>query len=163
MLVPEVIPVAYEPDYRTSTIGRFAGGQFLASISYAFPDGFVRGDGWEEHKRLFVVLHTFDHEGHHQDSDIWYAGTWAEQMKHPDDENSVVTRAEARLHALLTALPEREYCDIAVRPFQLTVDGVLFGLVTECHAEDEDGEEDWAELYPDRLGFSAPWDGTYST
>ncbi|NVI89504.1 hypothetical protein HUX53_20025, partial [Actinomadura sp. BRA 177] len=48
------------------------------------------------------------------------------------------------------------------RPFRLTFDDVLFGLVIERHGENED-EDDWAELYPDRLGFCAPWDGTYST
>ncbi|MER7429960.1 hypothetical protein ABT362_44975 [Nonomuraea rubra] len=26
-----------------------------------------------------------------------------------------------------------------------------------------DQEDDWAELYPDRLGFGEPWDGQYST
>ncbi|MFJ8010932.1 hypothetical protein [Streptomyces sp. NPDC096339] len=163
MAVPEIIPITHEPDYRTSTIGRFSGGQFLASVTYAFPDGFAMGDGWEEQKRLFAVLHKFDHDGHHQESDIWCAGTWAEQMKRPRGEHSVVARAEARLAAGLAGLADREYCDIAIRPFQLTVDGVVFGLVTECHAEDEEGEHDWAELYPDRLGFSAPWNGEYDT
>ncbi|WP_404870284.1 hypothetical protein ACI1MP_33200 [Kitasatospora griseola] len=163
MAVPEIIPVAYEPDCRTSTIGRFRDGQFLASITYALPDGFVMGGGWEEHKRLFVAVHRFDHDGHHQESDIWCAGTWAEQMTRPRDEHSVVARAEARLAAVLAGLAEREYCDIAIRPFQVTVDGVVFGLITECHADDADGEEDWAELYPDGLGFSAPWNGEYDT
>ncbi|MEU6158562.1 hypothetical protein [Streptomyces sp. NPDC047130] len=43
--------------------------------------------------------------------------------------------------------------------------GVLFGLVTECHADEdgEDGEDDRAELYPDRSGFSSPWNGEYDT
>jgi len=163
MAVPEIIPIAYEPDYRTSTIGRFRSGQFLASTTYAFPDGFVMRDGWEERKRLFVVLHTFDHEGHYQESDIWCAGTWAEQEKRPYDEQSVAARAEARLDAVLAGLPEREYCDVAIRPFNITFDGVLFGLVTEYHGEDPDGEDDWAELYPDGLGFSDPWDGEYDT
>jgi formate hydrogenlyase regulatory protein HycA len=163
MAVPEIIPIAHEPDYRTSTIGRFSDGQFLASITYAFPNGFTMGDGWEEHKRLLVVLHKFDHGGHHQESDIWCAGTWAEQMKRPLDEDSVVARAEARLTANLAALAEREYCNIAIRPFRLTVGGVLFGLVTECHDDDGDGEDDWAELYPDGLGFTSPWNGEYDT
>jgi formate hydrogenlyase regulatory protein HycA len=163
MAVPEIIPIAHEPDYRTRTIGRFSDGQFLASVSYAFPNGFAMGDGWEEQKRLFVVLHKFDHDGHHQESDIECAGTWAEQLKRPHDERSVVARADVRLAALLAGLPEREYCDIAIQPFRLIVDGVVFGLITECHAEDEDGEDDWAELYPDRLGFSAPWNGEYDS
>ena len=63
---------------------------------------------------------------------------------------------------VLGALPGREYTDIAIRPFRLTVDGVLFGLLIEQHGDHED-EDDWVELYPDRLGFSAPWDGQYST
>ncbi|WP_405717361.1 hypothetical protein [Streptomyces sp. NBC_00046] len=164
MAVPEIIPIAHEPDYRTDTIGRYTDGQFLASVTYAFPDGYTVGDDWEEHKRLYAVLHRFDHEGRHLGSDIRCAGTWAEQREHPHGDDSVTARAEAWMAALLDGLPEREYGDIAIRPFRLTVDGVLFGLVVE-HRDDEDsdGEDDWAELYPDQLGFYAPWDGQYDT
>lgn len=162
MAVPEIIPIAHEPGYRTKTIGRYAGGQFFASITYAFPGGFRHGGGWEENKRLYVVLHRFDYEGHHINSDIWCAGTWAEQQRRPCEADSVSSRAEARMAALLDGLSQREYGDIAIRPFQLTTDGVIFGLITERH-EDGEGEDDWAELYPDRLGFSAPWDGQYDT
>ncbi|MGW7264278.1 hypothetical protein [Streptomyces sp. NPDC054842] len=158
MAVPQVIPIAYEPKHRTETIGRYADGQFLASITYAFPEGFRPDDGWEEHKRLYVALHTFDAEGRYRDSEVWCAGTWAEQQRAPHGEHSVLARARAHLGKLLRSLPRRAYTDIAIRPFQLTVDGVLFGLVTG-----EDAEESWAELYPDRLGFAAPWDGRYDT
>ncbi|MFF2897351.1 hypothetical protein [Streptomyces sp. NPDC057966] len=173
MAVPEIIPIAHEPDYRTDTIGRYADGQFLASITYAFPQGYAIGDDWEEHKRLYAVLHRFDHEGRYVDSDIEYAGTYAEQQQHPGGDGSVMARAEARMAALLDGLPGREYGDIAIRPFRLTVDGVLFGLVVEHHeGEDGDGDgdreggesaDDWAELHPDQLGFHAPWDGEYDT
>ncbi|MFG3526695.1 hypothetical protein ACGF8B_08120 [Streptomyces sp. NPDC047917] len=170
MAVPEIIPIAHEPGYRTDTVGRYADGQFLASVTYAFPQGYTIGDGWEEHKRLYTVLHRFDHEGRHLDSDIGYAGTYAEQQ-HPAGDGSVMARAEARLAALLDGLPERDYGDIAIRPFRLTVDGVLFGLIVEHHdgesADEEggdgEGEDDWAELHPDQLGFYAPWDGQYDT
>ncbi|MGW1406659.1 hypothetical protein [Streptomyces sp. NPDC002403] len=167
MAVPAIIPIAHEPDYRTDTIGRYTGGQFLASITYAFPDGFTPGDGWEEHKRLYTVLHRFDHDGRHTGSEIERAGTWAEQQQRPHGQGSVMARAQSRMAALLDGLPGREYGDIAIRPFRLTVDGVLFGLVVERHdgGEDEnDGHEDeWAELHPDCLGFYAPWDGQYDT
>lgn len=156
MAVPQVIPIAYEPRHRTESIGRYADGQFLASITYAFPEGFRPDDGWEAYKRLYVVLHTFDAEGHYRDSEIWCAGTWAEQQAAPYGDDSVLARARVHLAKLLRSLPRRSYTDIAVRPFQLTVDGVLFGLLT---GEDRDGA--WAELYPDRLGFGPPWDGTY--
>lgn len=156
MAVPEVIPIAYEPKHRTETIGRYADGQFLASITYAFPEGFRPDDGWEEHKRLYVVLHTFDSEGYYRDSEIWCAGTWAEQQGASHGEFSALSRARVHLAKLLRSLPRRSYTDIAIRPFQLTVDGVRFGLVTGV-----DEGEAWAELYPDGLGFSEPWDGTY--
>lgn len=35
MVVPDIIPIVYEPSYRTDTIGRYNGGQFLASATYA--------------------------------------------------------------------------------------------------------------------------------
>ncbi|NNN33271.1 hypothetical protein HLK59_23505 [Streptomyces sp. S3(2020)] len=154
MAVPGIIPIAYEPHGRTEAIGRYAEGQFLGSVSYAFPKGFQLDSGWEEHKRLYAALHTFDAEGNHRDSRIWCAGTWAEQQR----DGAVLGRARAHLATLLRSLPRRTYTDIAVRPFQLVVDGVLFGLVT---GEDED--ELWAELYPDNLGFGPPWDGSYDT
>lgn len=161
MAVPEVIPIAYEPKHRTESIGRYADGQFLASVTYAFPQGFRLDDGWEERKRLYTVLHTFDAAGHYRASDIWCAGTWAEQQRNPHGEDSVLTRARVRLATLLRSLPRRSYTDIAIRPFQLTYENVLFGLV--IRKDDEAEDEDWAELYPDRLAFGAPWNGTYDT
>lgn len=154
MAVPEVVPIAHEPDHRTDTIGRYADGQFLATITYAVPD-----DGG---RRLYGALHLFDAEGRHTASDVWCAGTWDEQHDAPRDGDSPLARARSRMSALLDALPRRAYGDIAVRPFHVTFDGVLFGLVTERHGEGE-GEHDWAELLPDHLGFGAPWDGRYDT
>ncbi|MER6211624.1 MULTISPECIES: hypothetical protein [unclassified Streptomyces] len=158
MAVPEVIPIAYEPNQRSGAVGRYADGQFLASVTYAFPQGFRPDDGWEEQKRLYTVLHTFDTAGRYRDSEIWCAGTWAQQQSAPDGDGSVLSQARIHLAKLLRALPRRSYTDIAIRPFQRTVDGVLFGLLIE---EDEEGS--WAELYPDRHCFGPPWDGTYDT
>lgn len=158
MAVPEVIPIAYEPHGRTEAIGFYEDGQFMGSVTYAFPKGFELDTGWEEHKRLYAVLHTFDPDGRYRDSEIWCAGTWAEQQRAPQSGDSPLARARARLATLLRSLPRRTYTDIAIRPFQLTFEGVLFGLVT-----DEDDEEAWAELHPDNLGFGEPWDGSYDT
>jgi hypothetical protein len=158
MAVPEVIPIAYEPNQRSGAVGRYADGQFLASVTYAFPQGFRPDDGWEEQKRLYTVLHTFDAAGRYRDSEIWCAGTWAEQQRAPHGDGSVLSQARIHLAKLLRALPRRSYTDIAIRPFQRTVDGVLFGLLIE---EDEEGT--WAELYPDRHCFGPPWDGSYDS
>src|ERR1051325_10590107 len=105
MEVTEVIPIACQPKHRTESIGRYADGQFLASVTYAFPQGFRLDDGWEEHKRLYTVLHTFDAEGYYRASDIWCAGTWAAQQRAPHGEDSVLTRARVRLATLLRSLP----------------------------------------------------------
>ncbi|WP_435221850.1 hypothetical protein [Streptomyces sp. Tue6028] len=150
------------PEYRTATIGRYAEGQFLASVTYAFPEGFSLEEGREDKKRLYTVLHQFDSQARHIHSNIWCAGTWAEQQRHPHGNDSALVWAKAGLAQLLHSLPQLRDGDIAIRPFQLTVDGVLFGLVSERHAEGA-GEDDWAELYPDGLESSAPWDGQYDT
>ncbi|CAL9565211.1 hypothetical protein [Streptomyces sp. enrichment culture] len=160
MPIPEIAPIAHEPGYRTDTIGRYAEGQFFASAVYASPESYAHDDGWQERQRLHAVLHRFDIDGRRTDSDIWCAGTYAEQLRRPHGEDSVSARAQARPAELLDGLPRRAYRNIATRPFRPVVDGVLFGLVTERH-EDDDGEDDWAEPHPDRLGFSAPWDGVY--
>lgn len=163
--VPDVIPIAHEAGYRTDTIGQYDGGQFLASVTYAFRRGYSRDDGpWEDHKLLFVVLHTFEVNGDHRGSDIWCAGTQREAMQagSRSRDHDVLATADARLANLLDALPGREYTDIAIRPFQVVFDDVLFGLVVERHGEDV-AEDDWAELYPDELGFHEPWDGQYDT
>lgn len=104
------------------------------------------------------MLHTFDAAGRYRDSEIWCAGTWAEQQRAPHGDDSVLSQARIHLAKLLRALPRRSYTDIAIRPFQRTVDGVLFGLLVE---EDEEGS--WAELFPDRHCFGPPWDGTYDS
>ncbi|WP_431926281.1 hypothetical protein [Nonomuraea jabiensis] len=92
MPVPEILPIAHVPGYRTDTIGRYAGGQFLASITYAFRQEFQRrsADNWEDHKRLYVVLHRFDFEGWHVESTIWCAGTWREQQHRRNAADSVL-------------------------------------------------------------------------
>jgi formate hydrogenlyase regulatory protein HycA len=162
--VPALIPIVHEPDYRTDTIGRYDGGQFFASLTYAFSDAYRSADDWQDHKLLFAVLHRFDHDGHHTGSEIWRAGTMSDELRLAGSPESPGARAEKRLATMLDGLPGRRYCDIAIRPFEVVADGVSFGLVLETHDEDRrEGDHDWAELYPDGLGFGEPWDGFYST
>ncbi|MER6100069.1 hypothetical protein ABT154_30285 [Streptomyces sp. NPDC001728] len=158
MSVPEIIPIRYEPDYRTRTIGRWRGGQFFASVTGAFSEGWIGGD-WEKRRRWCAVLHRFDGAGRHLDSRIEFTGTSA------DGERRVIDAASGLLDEWLDALPERQYQDIAIAPFTVQCEGVRFGLVLEDDGAEEDGEARgvWAEFYPDGLGFSAPWDGEYDT
>lgn len=153
MSVPDVIPILREPDYRTDTIGRYDGGQFFACVTGATREDYRHGPGWQEHQRWYSVLHLFDSHCSHVRSDIWFAGTTA------DGQQEAVHRAEEHLTPLLDALRGREYGDIAIRLFRVEFDGVIFGLIDES----EPDRGDWAELYPDMLGFHEPWNGEYDT
>lgn len=102
---------------------------------------------------MYLYPHLFDVDGRHVRSDISLLGVA------PYFRGQFREHGEARLADLLDQLPGRRLGDIAVRPFRVLYDGVTFALVDESDAE----RGDWVELYPDRLGFSHPWDGTYST
>ncbi|WP_093175039.1 hypothetical protein [Sinosporangium album] len=151
MTIPEVIPIAYEPDFHTDTVGHWDGGQFLGSVVAVFPDGYAHTDDWRSHKHWHAVLHTFDDEGRHLDTRIERTGTDA-------DYRASVDAAHGLLKEWLDTLPGHHFGDIAIRPFHRELDGVLFGLVIETF----EGVRH-AELYPDNLGFYEPWDGTYDT
>ena len=153
MPVPALIPIAREPGYRTDTIGRFAEGQFYAVIHGAHRDDDEELDLRRERVRWYAYLHRFDHAGNHVRSEISLIGVA------PYVRGEFRRRAEQRLQELLDDLVDRDYGDIAIRPFRVLYDGVTFGLIDESDAE----RDAWAELYPDRLGFTEPWDGTYST
>ncbi|KAB1926993.1 hypothetical protein F8280_08565 [Micromonospora noduli] len=153
MATPDRVPIAYEPDYHTRNIGRYDKGQFFGSVTATLEDGAGAEDDWYRHKRWYAVLHRFDADGVHTDSDIWFAGT-------SEDEEASVDRAEARLVEWLDALPGRVFGDISIGLFHVEVDGHVFGLVDG--SADYDGE-DHAEFVPDELGFDPPWDGLYDT
>jgi hypothetical protein len=153
MNVPEVIPISHEPGYHTDTIGWCRGGQFYGTVVAAVPEEGWSDTDWQRRKRWCAVLHRFDPAGRHLESRVEFTGTTA------DGEREVIAAAQRILDGWLEALPERRYGDIAIAPFSLDVEGTLFGLVLE----ERDGEISWAELYPDGLGFSAPWDGCYDT
>ncbi|MFC4054635.1 hypothetical protein ACFOY4_33515 [Actinomadura syzygii] len=153
MPVPDVIPIKHEPDFHADTIGTYQAGQFFASVTGAYPKDHVPGPDWQTQMRWYAVLHRFDPAGFHAGSEIWSAG------RNQKDRRDATQRAQAKLTEWLTALPDRTYGDIAIRPFQLVVDEITFGLLIEKRR----GRRTWAELHPQGLGFASPWDGLYST
>lgn len=160
MNVPDLIPICYEPGYRTSTVGHWSRGQFFGSVVGVFAGGGLDDDTrWL--KRWYAVLHEFDKAGRYVDSTIEATGTVGKGL----DQRIAVEAARNLLREWVDGLPGRTFGDIAIAPFSVTFEGTLFGLVHECHGEYPDGEEldDWAEFYPDRLGFGPPWDGSYDT
>ncbi|WP_433788776.1 hypothetical protein [Actinoplanes sp. CA-252034] len=133
MPIPDLIPIAYEEGYRTDKVGRYNGGQFFASA-------------WDRH----AYMHLFDRDGTYRESKIIPIPAGA--------------ALGTTLDGLVSKLPGMVKCDITVRLFQIESDGVLFGLLDESgDRTGDDVHTDWVELYPDGLGFTAPWDGFYST
>ncbi|WP_093618227.1 hypothetical protein [Actinoplanes philippinensis] len=153
MAIPLRVPIAYEPDHRTSSIGSYQGGQFFGSVTATLEDGAGAAASWFRHKRWYAVLHRFDADGAHTGSQIWCAGT-------SEDEDASIDRAQACLGVWLDALPGRVFGDIAIKLFHVEFEGHTFGLIDR--SEDYDGE-DHAEFVPDDLGFDPPWDGCYDT
>ncbi|WP_203898892.1 hypothetical protein [Virgisporangium aliadipatigenens] len=153
MAIPDRVPIAHEPGYRTDTIGSYDGGQFFGSVTATLEDGSGSRPDWPRYKRWYAVLHRFDAQGVHTGSRIWFAGT-------SEEESASVKRAEERLGEWLDALPGHTFGDIAVKLFQVEVDGHLFGLVDRSEVYDG---QDHAEFLPDDLGFDPPWDGLYDT
>lgn len=136
MSLPLLIRIAYEPNFRTKYIGRYADGQFYGDIHGTDVDGLGE---------ITVMLHLFDHVGSHVRSDI--------------RSRTDLVEAEAVLGSMLAELPDLAFGDIAVRLFEFEENGVRFGLVDM--SIEERGTS--AELYPQGMGFFEPFDGTYST
>ena len=153
MAVPHRVPIAREAGYRTDNIGRYRDGQFYAAVHGTHRDDDHAPDRRRERVRWYAYVHLFDADGNHCKSEISLIGVA------PSLRGDLGEQAAARLASLVGQLEEAEFGDIAIRPFTLTHDGVTFGLIDESDTD----RGSWAELYPDRLGFSDPWDGTYST
>ncbi|MFI6784883.1 hypothetical protein [Micromonospora sp. NPDC050276] len=153
MTLPDLVPIAREPGCRTDRVGRYSDGQFYAAVHGAHRDDDHESDPDRERLRWYAYLHLFDVDGRHRRSDISLVAIA------PYLRGELGDQAEARLVGLLDQLPGRQYGDIAVQLFRVVHDGVTFGLIDESDVE----RGDWVELCPDRLGFTEPWDGLYST
>ncbi len=87
MSIPDRITVSRIEDYYTHSIGRYGdGGQFMSFVVATLPEVFPQD--WERHKRWYAVLHTFDRDGNHLDTEARFAGVTA------DGENQVCLQAE---------------------------------------------------------------------
>jgi formate hydrogenlyase regulatory protein HycA len=133
MPVPERIPVAHEPGYRTDLVGSWDGGQFFAGFCGV------------------TYLHLFDEDGRHERSQIAVA-----ESELGDVGTDLLM---AQLEEIVNALPGRRFGSIAIRPFSVEHGGRAWGLFDLS----EDHGLPHAELEPDMLGFSPPWNGLYST
>jgi hypothetical protein len=153
-MIPERILIIREKGYRTDQIGQYGDGkQFMAFVTGSLPS--IPGlKDWQLHKRWYAVLHTFEADGTHLETQAWLAGVTA------DGEREVIGRAEAKLEEMLNQLGPIRLGDVRIKLFQVEVDGRTFGLV-DASEPDEDYES--IHLLPNDLAFFEPWDGTYDT
>ncbi len=153
MPIPETIQVERVEDYWTHDIGQYeAGNQFMAFIVATLPA--VSGPNWEEYKRWYAVLHTFDAGGRHSQTQAWFAGVTA------DGENEVVDKARAKREEMLSSLTDIVFCDVFIKLFSVTIDDHIFGLIDVTEPEDK---REYVELMPNQLAFYPPWDGSFDT
>ena len=130
MPTPEKIPVRLMEDLHTATIGRCAyGTQFMLN---EFTDGSTE----------VVILYHFDSDGNY--------------LRHKLAQTNQ-TNAEAAKSKLMDNIKDHELCDISVRPFEISVDGKVYGLVVSPNGES-------VNLQPhSQISFMEPWDGEYYT
>ena len=147
-MIPERIPIQRMEDYHTHFLGKTEDGrQFFGYETFVFPNGIPAAE-WEKNRKEYVVLYLFDEDGNHLATNHWYAGTTSET-------NDSVMRE--KLEEMIKKLGKTEFCNIEVKPFQTTIDGVVFGLVPNDEYESVD-------LQPNStISFQEPWDGEYYT
>lgn len=121
MAVPQVIPIARIPAYRTEFAGTWSRGQFLGNVlSQTDPVARTGGDRINS-RRWYAYLHEFDHEGNYLESAVESPGIGEEARR----------AAMLLLAEWMAGIPGLAYGDIAIRPFQFEHDAITFGLIAE--------------------------------
>ncbi len=162
MMIPKLIRVSRNGGNYSACMGFYSldvednefWGQVVASFS-----GMPNPPPFDSrpYKRWYAVLHKFDAQGKHIESDHWFAGTTA------DGEQAVIESASAKLDEMVAALGEVEFADIQIQLFQVSIDGGVFGLVDVSRPEEGPLFAERVAMMPNCLVFSAPWDGNYDT
>ena len=156
MAVPDKIKISYIEGYHTEDIGQYGpGNQFMAFVVATLPE--ILPQDWERHKRWYAVLHTFDAEGHHLNTEARFAGVTA------DGEDAVTARAWGLLEGMLTDFEPVTRTDIEAKLFSVQVDGQTFGLVDTSFRSEEGVFYEEVSLLPNDFIFSEPWDGDFDT
>jgi formate hydrogenlyase regulatory protein HycA len=144
----------------------------MAFVTGAMPEAFERGERWDpecrsaddyyrKYKGWYAVLHTFDADGNHLQTQARLGGMDSEGYSNACDG------ADAQLRELLNELRGQspKVGDIYIRPFDVEVDGVRHALVYETIQPEEGAEViECVMLWPRDIMFHPPWDsGEYST
>jgi len=136
MSQPDVLPIKRMDDLHTNLIGCSSAGQFMIIEC---------SDGRAPNK-IFVVRYLFNTSGEFKHVKLSRLGRNASL-----DE---ITREKT---AYLDELEPYRLCEFRVQPFEVSLDGIAFGLL---YSE----ETQSVSLEPGSLiTFMAPWDGEYFT
>ncbi|MFK7772968.1 MAG: hypothetical protein AB8F94_12555 [Saprospiraceae bacterium] len=149
MKFPEKIRVERIEDYHTHYIGKYNGeNQFLGDQTFVFKNNRIpEDDNWEKYRREYIVIYLFDKVGNFLGIEYQFAGT----------TDSIQFDMGSKLEEMVGELGEIEFCNIEVKPFQIEIDGSLFGLIPNKESE-------MIELQPSNtIAFGEPWDGDYNT
>ena len=132
---PNILPIRRMDDLHTNLIGRFKGGQFMIIDYYGCDESL-----------LYVVRYLFRTSGEFN------------HVKHVKLSNDASEdEIQAVKDSFLSELEPHQQCDIRVHPFEVDIDGKIFGLVYSEETQSVD-------LEPGPLiTFAPPWDGEYYT
>lgn len=133
---PDILPIKHMDDLHTNLIGCSSEGQFMIIDYPAGRHGTV----------VYVVRYLFHKSGE------------LNTVKHSTHgKDASLDEIQNQKNAFLCELEPYQLCDIRVRPFEVRIDGMIFGLV---YSE----ETQSVNLEPGPLiTFMAPWDGEYYT
>jgi len=134
-------------DLQTALIGRCEIGQFF--ITESFPIAGESDSKMPEKDRLYVVRYLFKLNGEFLS---------AEHAKiNCCSGRDYLRLVEEKKIEFLNGLGPYEFCDIAVKPFSITIDEVQFGLVYS------NGTGSISLEPGPTITFMEPWDGEYYT
>ena len=153
MAKPDRICLRRFVGYPTEHIGRYGDGdQFIGFAGLVWP----KDPSGPLDRRFYVGVHYFDRLGFHRRTDAEFALGLMEGEAAYSRGKNLYRPATDRMIATVTALDRMQFCDINVRPFEVEIDGCVFGLLYD--SDPDDGSERIV-LVPGSAEFYPPWDG----
>ena len=142
---PELLLIKRMEDLQTALIGRCETGQFF--VTETLPIAGELDSKPQEEGRLYVVRYLFKLNGE-------FLSAKHERIDCHSGRDYVRLVEETK-SKFLDGLGPIEFCDIAVKPFSITIDEIQFGLVYS------EGTESISLEPGPTITFMEPWDGEY--
>jgi hypothetical protein len=161
MAAPALLRIPLD-EGRFENVGRLLNGkQFMAYVTGGMPDGmkYPMNEEQAQHKKWLAVIHRFDADGNHLDSE---ARLGALDTEGRDVAGQKAWAQLSEMYDRLTTDGEPVFCDINVKLFSVKIDDITHGLFYE--QDEEEPESEWVMLEPCDIMFHPDWDSEeYST